>query len=118
MLPKNLRLRKTKDIENVQRKGSSFFTKYFVFKFSPNNTGKNRFTVIISNRISKNATTRNRVKRILRDEIRKQSLCVKPGYDIILNVTRGVINEKGGVIDSRIIKDSVKFSLLKSKLCL
>lgn len=118
MLPKNSRLRKTKDIENVQRKGNSFFTKYFVFKFTPNNTDKNRFTVIISNKISKNATTRNRVKRILRDEIRKQSKCMKGGYDVILNVTRGVINEKGLIIDNKVIRDSVKFAIVKSKLCL
>lgn len=118
MLPKNSRLRKTKDIEQVQRKGVSFFTKYFVFKYIPNNTGKNRFTIIISNRISKNATTRNRVKRILRDEVRKQALCMKNGYDVILNVTRGVVNEKGLIIDNKVIRDSVKFAMVKSKLCL
>jgi len=84
MFKRNNRLAKTKDVEQVIKRGQSFFSPHFVIKFLRQPSGV-RFTVVISTKVSKSAVKRNRIKRVLRDQMRTRVGNFKSGdYAIIV----------------------------------
>jgi len=79
--PRHERLRKSREILNVLRKGKRKDTEYFTFYYLKNNLPYNRFGVIVSKKIGK-AHVRNKVKRRLREIYRREKRTT--GYDIVL----------------------------------
>lgn len=92
MLPQKFRLNKTKDIENVSKKGKSIGSKFFVLKYLPNSLENSRIGFVISTKISKKAIVRNKIKRQMREIIRTHINEIPHGYDILF-FTKGSIKD-------------------------
>lgn len=102
MLPKEYRLTKNKDFENVHKKGEVLFSRNFILKFIKNDLKTSRFGFNVSLKISKKAVQRNLVKRQLREIFRLLLNEIKSGFDIIVIPKAGVLN--------------LKFDLLKKEI--
>ena len=86
--PKSDHLRKTKEFDAVYRKGRSCRSSFLVLYALPNGFDRNRIGFSISSRKVRHAATRNRLRRLLREAFRRHKAFVKPGYDIVIAVTR------------------------------
>ncbi len=84
MLPNKNRLKKTKDFENVFKKGNGFKENFLVCKVSPNGLNISRFGFVISQKVSKKANVRNKLKRRLRELVKSRLINIKRGIDGIL----------------------------------
>lgn len=88
------RLAKTKDVEQVIKRGQSFFSPHFVIKFSKAAT-QTRLTVVVSTKVSKSAVKRNRIKRVLRSQLQSRLKDLKAGdYAIIVKPLAAKIEAK------------------------
>lgn len=92
MFNQNNRLRKTKEIEKTFKNGKSFYNNLLGFKVLKNDLNESRFCVIISAKISKKAVERNKIKRRVRAVINNDLGQVKKGFDVIIIVTKNIIN--------------------------
>jgi ribonuclease P protein component len=84
MLPKENRLKKKKDFENIFKNGKTFRSKNITVKYLFNEIEDNKIGFVVSKKFSKKATERNKVKRRLREIVRKNKKQIKKGVDIIL----------------------------------
>jgi ribonuclease P protein component len=82
------RLRNDKDVERALKSKKSVFDAAAGVKYVANNKADSRITVVVGTKVSKNATDRNRVKRQYREIIRLLLPSLKPGYDMILLVSK------------------------------
>ncbi|MFH0856794.1 MAG: ribonuclease P protein component [bacterium] len=92
MLPKQNRLTKNKEFENIFENGDSFFTKILGIKYVKNEINITRFGIIISNKVSKKAVVRNKIKRRLREILRLNFDQIKKGCDIAILARPGISN--------------------------
>ncbi len=92
MLPKANRLKKSKDFEQVFKKGRFFKENFLSLKVVPNSFKNSRFGFVVSQKVSKKAVIRNKIKRWLRAaillRIKKIEITQKP-MDIIIIVNSG-----------------------------
>ncbi len=99
MLPKQRRLTKTRDFENVHHKGKFIGEKFLGIKFLRNNLSVSRFGFLVGLKISKKSTKRNQVKRRLRESIRLKLKQIKSGFDIIVFTKPGITEKTYQEID-------------------
>lgn len=93
MLPQVNRLRKTKDFDNVFKKGKLIAGKLIFLKIKKNKLDISRFGFIVSLKISKKAVIRNKIKRHLREIIKENLSNIKSGLDIIITVKPEIVNK-------------------------
>ena len=86
MLPKEYRLTKRKDFENVFKNGKFFYNQYVTVKYLKNELDLPRLAFVVSNKISKKAVERNKIKRRLRAIFYSGLNEVRPGFDYIIIV--------------------------------
>jgi ribonuclease P protein component len=82
-LPRELRLRKTCDIQQVQRQGMRIRMSHLMLLFVPGTAGQVRIALTVSRKVG-NAVVRNRVKRWLREAIRHQRTEIPDGQDVVI----------------------------------
>lgn len=82
MLPRENRLRRTRDFARTRRLGTSAGTSLVVLYVLPSRNPQVRIGFSVSKRIGK-ATVRNRVKRLLREAVRKQLPALLPAHDLV-----------------------------------
>ncbi|MFH1841249.1 MAG: ribonuclease P protein component [Candidatus Nealsonbacteria bacterium] len=111
MLPKENRLKKKKDFEKIFKKGKGFKESFLFLKILKNNLKISRFGFVVSGKVSKKATVRNKTKRKLRETIRINLCRIKPGFDGIFLVNKGLEVKK-----SPEIKEIIDNLLKKAKL--
>ncbi|MFC1613323.1 ribonuclease P protein component [Patescibacteria group bacterium] len=111
MLPKNNRLTKTKDFDNVYKKGRNFFTKILGIKYIKNELDMTRIGLVISQKISKKAVVRNKTKRRLREILRLRLSNIHKGYDIIILTRKGIED-----CDYAEIEKNIEYALNKTHL--
>ncbi len=104
MLKRQQRLSKKKDFENIFRTGYFFYGKALGIKFKDNGLSFSRFAVIINSKVSKKAVTRNRLRRQIGEIIRLNLVEIKIGYDIIIIVRPGLVDEKFPKIKQSLIE--------------
>lgn len=104
MLPQKLRLNKTKDIENVSKKGKSIGSKFFVLKYLPNSSKNSRIGFVISTKISKKAVERNKIKRQMREIIRTHINEIPHGYDILFFTKVSIKDVNFSTLEETILK--------------
>lgn len=84
---KEQRLRSRNDFAAAYRQGRVFSNQLLVVRVRPNERPVSRFGFVVG-KASGNAVTRNRIKRRLREAARL--IDVRPGFDIVIGVRRGV----------------------------
>lgn len=113
MLPKNNRLKKKKEFENVFKGGKGYKEGFLYLKVIDNNLKCSRFGFIVGKNFSKKAVLRNKARRKLRELARivlpninknvDAVIIVRPGLDISdfqeLEKKIAVLFEKSGIID-------------------
>jgi ribonuclease P protein component len=82
MLPKENRLKKTRDFDMIFKKGLFFGTKFINFKYINNNLPHTRVGFVVGLKVSKRATRRNTLKRRMREVVRLNLGKIKAGFDI------------------------------------
>lgn len=114
MLPKENRLKRKKDIENVWKHGKSQRFNSLLLKAVKNNLAKTRFAFIVSVKVAKKAVKRNKLKRRLREIIRKKLPQIKPGFDVIISALVG-LTEKNFQQLEEIVDKLLEKTALKQK---
>lgn len=80
-LPRDRRLRQTRDIQRVQTGGRSWAHPLMILRALPNEGDQSRVAIVCGRRVG-NAVVRNRVKRRLREIIRQAPIAA--GWDIVV----------------------------------
>lgn len=86
MLPKEKRLRNTKDFKRVYQKGSFFSVEFFSVNFLPNRSKQSRLGIVVTKKVEKGAVARNKIKRRFREASRSLYDAIPAGYDVIITV--------------------------------
>lgn len=89
MLPKEKRLRDTKDFIRVYNKGSFFSARLVNINYLRNKAQITRVGVVVGKKVSKRAIDRNAVKRKAREAVHSLYEKSPRGYDIIIGVKKG-----------------------------
>lgn len=71
MFPRSWRLTRSKDVQNVYRKGRGASTHFLMIRGLAARQIQPRFAVVISKKIAKRAVVRNRLKRLVRQSIQE-----------------------------------------------
>lgn len=82
MLPREYRLKRTRDFARVRRHGRSAHSAVAVLYVLPTRSDDVRVGFSVSKRVGK-ATVRNRVKRLFREAARKDLARVRRGQDLV-----------------------------------
>ena len=80
--PKEERLRRQREIDDVYRRGRRWSGKYLRIHVRPNGLDRSRFAVSVPGRLC-GAVERNRWKRLLRESFRLNKAAIGPGLDIV-----------------------------------
>ncbi len=100
MLPKENRLKNTKDIERVFNNGKGFREGFLFLKLTNNNLSASRFAFIISKKSVGKATHRNKIKRILRNVVQQESPRITTGFDAVVVVQKVADRDLKGAAES------------------
>jgi len=114
MLAKSSRLAKAKDFEKIFKRGKSFYTKIFSIKALANESGINRYGIVISTKVSKKAVIRNKLKRRFQAALKEYDSQLKSGHDLVIIASPAAINLKYKVIKSELEKSLLTLKLFKS----
>lgn len=112
MLPKENRLTKTRDFDNVFKKGRFFGTKFLSFKYATNSFPDTRVGFVVSTKVSKSAVKRNRLKRRMREVIRLNLAKIESGYDISIISKPGAAEMEYGEIERDLLFALGKIGLI------
>ena len=82
-LPRELRLRKTSDIQRVQKQGTRIRLPHLMLLFLPGTADRVRVAFTVSRKVG-NAVVRNKVKRWLREAVREQQDRIPIGLDVVV----------------------------------
>jgi len=63
-----------------------------------------RFGIIISNKVSKSAVERNRLKRQVSEIFRLNLDKIKPGFDIVLTMSKNALKKPYQVLEREILR--------------
>ena len=112
MLDLKHRLKSSKQIENVFKKGKSTQSGFLFLKYHPNNLNESRIAFSVGVKFSKKAVDRNKTKRMLRVEMKKYLPKIKSGFDIVIFLGHISPNE----IQKEALEKNMKQVLLFSHL--
>ena len=76
-------LKKTRDFQNVYRRGKSYANKYLVMYVLSNQTEGNRLGISVSKKVG-NSVIRHRITRLIRESYRLQEDMFNSGLDIVV----------------------------------
>lgn len=83
MVARELRLRRSSDIDRVRARGKSWTSRLLVLAILPNAEGHNRYGFAVGKRVG-GSVERNRAKRLLREAIRVRHAELAQGHDLLL----------------------------------
>lgn len=82
-LPRHKRLRKSVDVQRVQRSGTRIRLQRVLILYTPSESEQTRVGFTVSRKVG-NAVVRNRVKRWLREAVRHQMADIPSGVDVVV----------------------------------
>ena len=112
MLDIKHRLKSSKQIENVFKKGKSTQSGFLFLKYRPNNVGESRFAFSVGVKYSEKAVDRNRAKRMLRSQISKHLPNIKSGFDVVIFLGKIAPDE----LEKKSLEKKIKQALVSSQL--
>lgn len=112
MLPKEHRLPLRFELHRVQKEGKPYQFSLFGLLVTKSDSPISRFAFIVSKKIHKKATKRNRIKRLLREAVRSFLPKIKPGFDVVFLVKKGILEKDFKTVQSAVEKSFKKAGLL------
>ena len=109
MLPRQFRLPATVRLKHPD----SYYSTSFLVKIAPNELHESRFGFIIGKAVAKEAVTRNRNRRLLRSCVEERLSEIKPGYDMLFLLKKGIIDKDRETLASEIAKLLTQKELLR-----
>ena len=107
MFPKDQRITKKENFNNIYKKGKSLFIGYFKVFIMENSLKKIRLSVVVSKKVLPLATQRNQIKRKIKSFFYKNQAILPKNLDIIIT-----INNKKALLSTQ---DDFKKIILKLK---
>jgi len=111
VLPKENRLKRKKDFEEVIKHGKGYKEGFLFLKIDKNDLNVSRFGFVVSQKISKKAVVRNKLKRQLREIVRSALPKIKKGIDVVIITISGVEN-----LDFKTLKKNVDRIFAKARI--
>lgn len=115
MLPRQNRLKKTKDFERVFKQGLFINDRFITFKVAKNGLDATRFGFVVSTKISKKAVIRNKIKRWLRSAVSPFLKNTPSGFDVVVMTKPAIANSDFDEIKNIIEKMLAKINGLNIK---
>lgn len=115
VLPKENRLKKTRNFDAIFKKGRFFGTKFINFKYINNNLPHTRVGFVVGTKVSKLATRRNTLKRRMREVIRLNIDKIKAGFDLSITAKPGATDLGYEEIEKNLLWALGKMGLTKSE---
>lgn len=110
-LPKQNRLKKRKDFEEVFKKGKTLHGDFLFIKYNYGTTNISRFGIVVSAKVAKKAVLRNRIRRILSETIRGQLKTKQQKfYDVVIFIKKTIPEDLNSV------KNDLLTTLRKAKI--
>ena len=103
MIAKDIRISRKKDFDLILRSKLKFYSNNLVLRFSKNELSKSRFCVVVSKKISKKAVDRNKIRRRIYEIVRLNYNKIKPNFDFMIFVSRGILKMKYQEIEQEIL---------------
>lgn len=88
MLPKEKRIRNSREFKRVYQRGSFFGSDLLSINFLANRLSFSRLGIVINRKIEPKATKRNKIKRRFREVSRKLYERLPAGYDVIITIKK------------------------------
>jgi|SRR3989344_7960523 len=100
MLPKENRLKNTRDIENVFGEGRGVREGFLFLKSTKNGLTVSRFAFIASKKSVGKAAHRNKIKRILRSVVQQELSQITAGFDAVVVVQKAADKDLKGAAET------------------
>lgn len=113
MLPQTARLRKTKDFQEVFRRGRGVKDGHLFLKAAQAKNEGLRFGIVVSKQVAAKAVDRNRLKRLLREAVQNFMPQVRAGYHVVLVALPGLSLSNLQDAKTKVASIIKKSSLLK-----
>ena len=84
-------LKKTKDFQNVYRRGKSYANRYLVMYVLSNQTEGNRLGISVSKKVG-NSVIRHHLTRLIRDSYRLHEDMFNSGLDMVVVTRKNAVN--------------------------
>ena len=95
-------LKKTKDFQNVYRRGKSYANRYLVMYVLSNQTEGNRLGISVSKKVG-NSVIRHHLTRLIRESYRLQEDMFNSGLDIVVIARESAKDRKYKEIESALL---------------
>ncbi len=90
-LKRALRLRKSREFQQVRQRGRRITSRLLALAWMPNDVAQLRIGFVVSKRISKRAVDRNHVKRLLSEALRPSLGAIPAGWDIVFSAKQEIL---------------------------
>lgn len=115
MLATEYRLKKSRDISRVFKRGEWGSTKEISVKTTSNGMPNSRAVVVVSKKISKKAVVRNTLRRRVSGILESEWKTVRPGYDIVVTVREDVSHLTSAQLKSTVLMAIERAGLIDGK---
>ncbi|PKM80451.1 MAG: ribonuclease P protein component [Firmicutes bacterium HGW-Firmicutes-14] len=106
---------KKKEFDNIFKNGRFVVDKMMTFYYLPNGTEKKRIGFSVGKKIG-GAVVRNRHKRLMREIYRKHIESMKPGFDCLIVVRAGSLDEDFRTLEKCFLRLVKRAKLLKREM--
>ena len=115
MLSNKHRLKKSRDISRVFKRGEWGSTKEISVKKATSGLPESRVVIVVSKKVSKKAVVRNTLRRRVSGILEAEWKTVEPGYDIVVTVREDVSHLTATQLKSTVMMANERAGLIHGK---
>ena len=112
MLARTYRLRRSKDISQVYKRGRYSNGRGFAVKALKSNWPTSRAVIVVSRKTAKSAVVRNAIRRRLSGQLEQAWATVQPGYDIVISVREDISTVPAGDLSRELLAQFKRLELI------